>query len=128
MRRKLMLVVVVGGVCAGAVAYVGNVMATPASGFTSTSLAIGRLAEFHVMHKLVWDDPDPTNSRKHVGAIQRAFGWQSASEGLFRASSGCGVFAVREGSTTPSRLLTKSTSYAEAGNGSRSPMQLALLK
>ncbi|MBA2602620.1 MAG: hypothetical protein H0U94_03445, partial [Acidobacteria bacterium] len=54
MRRKLMLVVVVGGVCAGAVAYVGNVMATPASGFTSTSLAIGRLAEFHVMHKLVW--------------------------------------------------------------------------
>jgi len=66
MRRKLMLVVVVGGVCAGAVAYVGNVMATPASGFTSTSLAIGRLAEFHVMHKLVWDDPDPTNSRKHV--------------------------------------------------------------
>jgi hypothetical protein len=66
MRRKLMAVLVVGAVCAGAAAYVGDVMATPAAGFTSTSLAIGRLAEFDVMHKLVWDDPDPANSKKHV--------------------------------------------------------------
>lgn len=71
---------------------------------------------------------DATPTRAPAAAIQRAFGWQSAREGLFRASSGCVVFAVREESTTPSRLLTKSTSYAEAGNGSRSPMQLALLK
>jgi hypothetical protein len=66
MRRNLMRVLVVGGVCAGAAAYVGKVMATPASGFTSTSLAVGRVAEFDVMHKLVWDDPDPANSKKHV--------------------------------------------------------------
>ncbi len=66
MRRKLMSVLVVGGVCAGAAGYVGKVMATPASGFTSTSLAVGRLGEFDVMHKLVWDDPDPANSNKNV--------------------------------------------------------------
>ena len=66
MRRKLMWVLVVGGLGAGAAGYVGKVMATPASGFTSTSLAVGRLGEFDVMHKLVWDDPDPTNSKKNV--------------------------------------------------------------
>lgn len=66
MRRKLMSVLVVGGVIAGAAGYVGTVMATPASGFSSTSLAVGRLAEFDVMHKLVRDDADPANSSKHV--------------------------------------------------------------
>jgi hypothetical protein len=66
MRRKLMCVLVVGGLGAGAAGYVGKVMATTASGFTSTSLAVGRLGEFDVMHKLVWDDPDPTTSKKNV--------------------------------------------------------------
>ena len=66
MRRKLMWVLVVGGVAVGAASYVTTVLATPASGFTSTSLAVGRLGEFDVMHKLVWDDPDPTNSKKNV--------------------------------------------------------------
>lgn len=66
MRRKLMWVLVIGGMSAGAAGYVAKVMATPASGFTSTSLAVGRVAEFDVMHKLVWDDPDPANSQKNV--------------------------------------------------------------
>ena len=66
MRRKLMSVLVVGGIGAAAAAYSGNVMATPALGFTSTSLAVGRLAEFDVMHKVVWNDPDPANSKKLV--------------------------------------------------------------
>jgi hypothetical protein len=64
MRRKLLMwILVVGGVGTAAAAYVGIVAATPASGFTSTSLAVGRLAEFDVMHKLVWHDPDTDNSR-----------------------------------------------------------------
>jgi len=70
-----MWVLVVGAVAAGAAGYAGKVMATPASGFTSTSLAVGRVAEFDVMHKLVWDDPDPTNSNKNVWhSIQRTKG------------------------------------------------------
>src|SRR5215203_3765386 len=64
MKRMLMLALTVTGVCAAG--YVGTVMATPASGFTSTSLAVGRLGEFDVMHKLVSDDANPANSKKHV--------------------------------------------------------------
>ena len=66
MSRRLMKLLVLGGACAAAAAYVGTVRATPASGFTSTSLAIGRVPEFDVMHNLVLDDADPANSRKHV--------------------------------------------------------------
>lgn len=64
MRRKLMWVLVLGGVSAAA--YVGNVMATPSSGFSAITLAVGRLAEFDVMNKLVSDDLDPLNSKKRV--------------------------------------------------------------
>ena len=71
MRRKLMTVLVVGGVCAGAAGYAGKVMATPASGFTSTSLAVGRLGEFDVMHKLVWDDPDRLPEPLQMTGVRR---------------------------------------------------------
>jgi hypothetical protein len=60
----LMLTLAVAGICAAG--YVATVMATSPSGFTSTSLAVGRLEEFDVMHKLVSDDANPANSRKHV--------------------------------------------------------------
>ena len=61
MRRKLMWVLVMGGATVGAASYGRTVLATPASGFTSTSLAVGRVGEFAVMHSLVRDDPDPTS-------------------------------------------------------------------
>ena len=60
MRRKLMWALVVGGMTVGAASYVRTVLATPASGFTSTSLAVGRLGEFDVMHTLVRDDGPAT--------------------------------------------------------------------
>ena len=66
MRPKMMWVLVSGVVTVGAAAYVQKVMATPASGFTSTTVAFGRVAEFDVKNKRVSDDPDPTNSRKQV--------------------------------------------------------------
>ena len=49
----------------------GTLMATPASGFTSTSLAVGQLGEFDVMRKLVWDDPDPPIRRRSCGTPPR---------------------------------------------------------
>ena len=64
MRRKLMWVLVVGGVIVGAASYVKAALATPASGFTSTSLAVGRLGEFDIRHTLVLDDGS-------VGATRR---------------------------------------------------------
>lgn len=72
MRQKMMWVVVLGGVTVGAASYVVKVMATPAFGFTSTTLAFGQLEEFDVMNKLVSDDPDPGNAKKRV--------WHSAQK------------------------------------------------
>ena len=66
MRKAMMWTLVLGGITIGTAAYVGNVMATPASGFTSTTIAFGLLEEFDAMNKLVWDDPDPSNARKRV--------------------------------------------------------------
>ena len=66
MRKMMMLGLVAGGVTAGVAPYVATVGATPASGFTSTSLAVGRVEEFDVMHKVVSDDDDPANARKTV--------------------------------------------------------------
>lgn len=60
MRRKLTWVLVVGGVTVGVASYVRTVLATPASGFTSTSLAVGRLGAFDVLHTLVRDDGPAT--------------------------------------------------------------------
>lgn len=42
MRRKLMWMLVFSGVILGAALYVGNIQATPASGFTGTTIAVGR--------------------------------------------------------------------------------------
>ena len=65
MRRKLMWAIVVGGVIMGG-AYVGTVMATPASGFVSTTIALGRVGEIDVDNLVISDDPDPSNSKKSV--------------------------------------------------------------
>lgn len=66
MRRRLMCGVVFGGVIAGATGYVGNVLATPASGFAGSTIAVGRLAAFDVTNQVLSDDPDPSDSKKNV--------------------------------------------------------------
>jgi len=66
MQRTLKWLLVLGPVIVGAVGHVGSIQATPASGFTASTLAVGRLPEFDVMHHAVFDDPDPTNSQKYV--------------------------------------------------------------
>jgi hypothetical protein len=50
MRRKLTWAIVFSAaiVCLGA--YVGNVLATPASGFTGTTLAVGRFSDIEVIN------------------------------------------------------------------------------
>lgn len=50
MRRKLTWVLL-GATIAGAAAYVGSVFATPASGFSATTLAKGRFDEIDVMNQ-----------------------------------------------------------------------------
>jgi hypothetical protein len=48
MRGKLMWILVLGAVGVGAAAHVGNVLATPASGFVGTTIAVGHFGEIDV--------------------------------------------------------------------------------
>ena len=50
MRRKMMRLVLVGAAFLVTIPYVGNVMATPASGFVGTTLALGRFGEIDVFN------------------------------------------------------------------------------
>jgi hypothetical protein len=52
MRRKVVWVLS-GTVLAGAIAYVGNAMATPASGFTGTTIAVGRFGDIEVTNQVL---------------------------------------------------------------------------
>jgi hypothetical protein len=56
MTRKQMLVLVFGAVFTGAAAYVGTVFATPASGFSGSTIAVGRFGEIDVSNHLLPDD------------------------------------------------------------------------
>lgn len=66
MRRRLMWGLALGGIIVGAAGYAGNVLATPASGFTGTTIAVGRLGEIDVTGQVVSDDQDESNSKKNV--------------------------------------------------------------
>lgn len=66
MRRKLKWLLLLIPVILAAAGYVGNLQATSASGFSASTLAVGRLPEFDVTHNLVFDLPDEDNSKKGV--------------------------------------------------------------
>lgn len=52
MRRNLTWVLS-GAVLTGAIAYVGNATATPASGFTGTTIAVGRFGDIEVTNQVL---------------------------------------------------------------------------
>lgn len=56
MARKSMVVLVFSAVFTGAAAYVGSVLATPASGFSGSTIAVGRFGEIDVSNHLFPDD------------------------------------------------------------------------
>jgi hypothetical protein len=53
MRKKLAVVALLAAVTVGAVLYVGNALATPASGFAGATLAVGRFGEIDVFNQIV---------------------------------------------------------------------------
>ena len=65
MRRKLNWLLALSTVVLGAVGYVGNIQATPSSGFSATTISVGRLPEFDVTHHLVSAFP-ADNSKPNV--------------------------------------------------------------
>jgi hypothetical protein len=57
MRRRLIWVFVFTAFIVGAAAYVGNVQATPASGFVGTTVAVGRFGDIDVLNNIALDGP-----------------------------------------------------------------------
>ena len=66
MRRKLMWSLVVGAVIVTAAEYVENLHATPAFGFSGTTISVGRLQEFDVMHQALTGSPGESHLGKNV--------------------------------------------------------------
>ena len=66
MRQKLMWAMAAAVVVGAGTWSVERVMATAPSGFTSTSLAVGRVGEIDVNNLAVSDDPSEANSKKNV--------------------------------------------------------------
>jgi hypothetical protein len=66
MRRTIIRAVAIAAVVLTGSWYVERLMATPASGFTSTSLAIGRVPEVDVNNLAISEDPSDANSKRNV--------------------------------------------------------------
>lgn len=66
MRRTLLGGLVLGTVIAAAVAYTVKVQATPSSGFTATSLAVGRFGDIDVINQLALPDPSGNPRNKQL--------------------------------------------------------------
>lgn len=75
MRRKLMWVLVLSAIIVGAAAYVGNVLATPSSGFSASTIAVGRFGEIDANNHVFFpDDFLPPGSRKLWLSLQKTKG------------------------------------------------------
>jgi hypothetical protein len=66
MRRKMMLAAVVVTIAVAGAWSVERLQATPASGFTSTSLAVGRVGAIDVNNLAITEDPSDANAGKNV--------------------------------------------------------------
>lgn len=71
MRRHVRWFLVLSPVVLAAVGYVGNIQATPSSGFAASTISKGRLEEFDVNHHLVGEKPADDNSKRQVWLSQQ---------------------------------------------------------
>ena len=71
MRRHFRWLVVLSPVILAAVVYVGNIQATPASGFAASTISRGRVEEFDVTHHLVAEKSADDNSKRRVWLSQQ---------------------------------------------------------
>lgn len=71
MRRHFKWLVVLGSVVLAAVVYVGNIQATPSSGFAASTISRGRLEEFDVNHHLVAEKSADGSSKRNVWLSQQ---------------------------------------------------------
>lgn len=111
MRRSLNWLIAVSSVIVATIVYVNNLQATPASGFSASTLAVGRLPEFDVTHHLVRDVPPEENSKKDVWlSLQKTKGdsdlyvqsniWQVGGTTGWHTHPGHSLVTVTEGAVT----------------------------
>lgn len=111
MRRKLNWLLALSTVILGAATYVGNIQATPSSGFTASTISVGRLEEFDVTHHLVADKPDDDTSKRNVWlSLQKTKGpsdlyvqsnvWQIGGTTGWHTHPGHSLVTVTEGAVT----------------------------
>ena len=75
MRQRMTWALAVAVVMVAGAWSVERLMATPASGFTSTSLAVGRVGEIDVNNLAITDDASDVNAKKNVWhSLQKAKG------------------------------------------------------
>ena len=94
MGRSLKWLAVLSTVILGATAYVGNIQATPSSGFAASTISVGRLQEFDVTHHLVSGKTDDDNSKPGVWlSLQKTKGYDLQLD--YSWDMGGGQFALR---------------------------------
>jgi hypothetical protein len=71
MRRHFKWVMVLSPVVLATVGFVGNIQATPASGFTGTTISKGRVEEFDINHHLVGEKPADDHTKRRVWLSQQ---------------------------------------------------------
>ena len=71
MRRHVRKLMVLGPVLLGTAVYVGNIQATPASGFSASTISKGRVEEFDVNHHLVGEKPADDQGKRRVWMSQQ---------------------------------------------------------
>ena len=97
MRSKLLWALVLGAL--GAAVYVGNILATPASGFTPTTIAMATFGDLNsVVHTSAWSEQLKTRGKSDLYVQQNAI--QPGGSSGWHTHPGPSLIIVTEGSIT----------------------------
>jgi hypothetical protein len=111
MRRIQKYLLALATVILGATAYVGNIQATPSSGFAASTISVGRLQAFDVTHHWISDTTDDDNSKPVVWlSLQKTQGpsdlyvqsnvWQVGGTSGWHTHPGHSLVTVTAGAVT----------------------------
>jgi hypothetical protein len=104
MRRKLMWAVLLGAATVAAALHTGKVVATPASGFTGTTLALGRFGEIDVFGQLIPHGPGVWLSMQKTKGLSDVYVqsniWQPGGTTGWHTHPGHSLIIVTSGTVT----------------------------
>jgi hypothetical protein len=99
-----------GAVVAGVVAHFGSALATPASGFSSTTIALGRFGDIEAVNQMIRQFGDPTPRKDLWLSLQRTKGpsdlyvqsnvWQVGGSSGWHTHPGHSLIIVTAGTVT----------------------------